>query len=41
LGGRDQKDAIQAGAVSGGFGRGEVAEVDRIEGAAQDAHPHG
>ena len=38
---RNQQNAVQVGAFDGGAGGRQVAEVDRIESAAEDADPHG
>src|SRR3989442_1592167 len=41
LSGRDQQHTLEAGAVDGGARRGQVACVDGVECAAEDADPHG
>src|ERR1700694_1079073 len=39
---RDEKHAVEVCTFQRRFGRGDVSEVDRIEGAAEDSHPaHG
>ncbi len=39
--GRNEQDAVELRAIERGPRGGDVSEMDRVEGAAQDADPHG